>query len=216
MNALWRVTQPLLNLLSTQTVDFDPVPVVQDPDEMGDSLSLQVYSVPEIRNTVKAFNRTAHSAAKLGLTKVAPWICLGCGFRRDVLYPGGGSVLYDTVWDYDVSYSYLLGAMMHEKLPYGGPKRPEQFGDWGFAKFGVFYPSIIDTEAQDCRSGVNALSPCTVYTLTESREVRLRHFTAYVRGAALWTGNLSQGGEFNNALSIFLPAQPVSVCFVLD
>ena len=160
---------------------------------MGDSLSLQVYSVPEIRNTVKAFNRTVHSAAKLGLNKVAPWICLGCGFRRDVIYPDGGSVLYRTVWDYDVSYSFLLGAMMHEKLPYNGPKRPQQFGEWSYAQFGVFYPSIVDTEQQNCNSGVNPLSPCKVYTLDESREVRLRHFVAYVRGAALFTGNLSQG-----------------------
>ena len=165
-------------------------------DELGDSLSVQLYSVPEIRNTIKQFKRTAQSAAKLGLNKVAPWICLGCGFKRDVMYPDGGSVLYRTVWDYDVAYSFLLGATMHEKLPYGGTKRPEQYGDWSFAKSAVFYPSIIDTEAQPCRgAGVNALSPCEVFTLAQAREVRLRHFVAYVRGAALFTGNLSQGDE---------------------
>ena len=163
------------------------------PDELGDSLSLSLYSVPEIRTTMLAFNRTVQTAAKLQLKKVVPWMCLGCGFRRDVLYPLGGNVLYRAVWDYDVSYSFLLGAMMHEKLPWSGPPEPERYGDWSYAKLGVFFPGIVDTMDEQCKAGVNPDSPCNVFNLTEAREVRLRHFVAYVRGAALYTGNLSQG-----------------------
>jgi hypothetical protein len=164
-----------------------------EPEELGDSLSLSVYTVPEIRATMLAFNRTVQTAAKLKLKKVVPWICLGCGFRRDVLYPLGGNVLYRTVWDYDVSYSFLLGAMMHEKLPWSGPPEPERYGDWSYAKVGVFFPGIVDTLDEQCKDGVNPHSPCTVFNKTEARSVRLRHFVAYVRGAALYTGNLSQG-----------------------
>eukprot|EP01051_Picozoa_sp_SAG22_P023954 SAG22_NODE_6415_length_859_cov_1.293421_1_plen_58_part_10 len=48
------------------------------------------------------FNRTVQTAAALGLTTVAPFICLGCGYMRDVMYPGGGSFLFRFGWDYDV------------------------------------------------------------------------------------------------------------------
>jgi len=40
---------------------------------------------------------------------------------------------------------------------------------------------------------------CTKYDAMAARELRLRHFIAYVRGGSLFTGNLSQGGESNNA-----------------
>ena len=98
----------------------------------------------------------------LGLTTVTPFICLGCGFMRDVMYPGGGSFLFRFGWDYDVSYSFLLGALVNGKTPWAGPRRPAQFGDWSFAKYAVFFPSIVDTQAEPCHV-TNAHSPCTPY-----------------------------------------------------
>ena len=50
-------------------------------------------------------------------------------------------------WDYDVSYSYLLGAMINSPRFLA---EPERFGPWSYVKSVVFYPSIIDTE-RECR-----------------------------------------------------------------
>ena len=162
------------------------------PDEEGDSLAVSLYTVPELTSTINQFNRTVEAAAALGLDAVAPFICLGCGYMRDVMYPNGGSFLFRFGWDYDVAYSFLMGALVNEKTPWAGPKRPQQFGDWSYAKYAVFFPSIVDTQAEPCHV-TNADSPCTPYDSQEAREVRLRHFVAYVRGGSLDTGNISQG-----------------------
>lgn len=72
-----------------------------EPDEEGDGLALSLYTVPEIRNTVQQFNRTVQTAMEYGLDRVTPFICLGCGYMRDVLYANGGSYLFRFGWDYD-------------------------------------------------------------------------------------------------------------------
>jgi hypothetical protein len=84
-----------------------------EPDELGDAMAVSLYSVPELANTIRAFNKTAETAAAHGLDKVAPFICLGCGYMRDVMYPNGGSFLFRFGWDYDVSYDFLLGALVN-------------------------------------------------------------------------------------------------------
>jgi hypothetical protein len=103
------------------------------PDEIGDSLSVSLYTVPEIARTVQVrnpcfdtpfclpffhlkprqardkcnekngrfsqeFNRTAANALAHNKSKVVPYICLGCGYQRDVLYPYGGSSLFSATW----------------------------------------------------------------------------------------------------------------------
>jgi hypothetical protein len=131
-----------------------------DADEKADAMAVSLYTVPELTNTIRLFNKTAETAAAYGLNKVAPFICLGCGYMRDVMYPNGGSFLFRFGWDYDVSYDFLLGALVHEKLPWAGPKEPRRFGDWSFAKYGVFFPSIVDTQPEPCHPDrVNADSP---------------------------------------------------------
>ena len=156
------------------------------PDEIGDSLSVSLYSVPEIGRTVQEFNRTAANALAHGKSKVVPYICLGCGYKRDVLYGYGGSVLFSKTWDYDESYSYLLGAYMNAPQ---FQDQPQRYGLWSMAKSAVFFPSIVDTEGDQCTGASdaqhrNAQSPCVVRSPADARAVRMKHFVAYVQGAA--------------------------------
>ena len=82
---------------------FRDWPYTLDDDELGDSLSVSLYQVPELTNMIAIFNKTAATARAHGLSRVAPFICLGCGAKRDVRYPNGGSWVNTNEWDYDVS-----------------------------------------------------------------------------------------------------------------
>lgn len=73
--------------------------------------------------------------------------------------------------DYDVSYDFLLGALVNERLPWSGPREPQRFGHWETARHAVFYPSIIDTQPDGSDDEASLL---------RAREIRLRHFVAYV------------------------------------
>ena len=115
------------------------------PQEKGDSYSVALYTVGELDATVDALNRTVQNAISHGIHKVVPYIDLGGGYHRDVLYPLGGSYNYNKIWDYDVSYSYLLGAMVNNPRFLAEPKR---FGPWHYVKSVVFFPSQIDTERE--------------------------------------------------------------------
>jgi hypothetical protein len=163
------------------------------PTEIGDSLSVSLYTVPEIGRTVQELSRTVTSAIKHNKSKVVPYICLGCGYRRDVLYPYGGSAIYSNAWGYDESYSYLLGAYVN--TPQFG-KEPLRYGHWEYVKSVIFPPSIVDTEGDLCR-GVrdaqhrNSASPCVASSPANTRAIRLKHFAAYVRGAATTRGVIS-------------------------
>jgi hypothetical protein len=160
------------------------------PDEIGDSLSVSLYAVPEIERTIQEFNRTAERAQRLNKSSVVPYICLGCGYRRDVLYLFGGSALFSNAWDYDDAYSYLLGAFVNAPQ---FAREPERYGAWGMAKSVVFYPSIVDTQGDQCKGARddehrNSASPCVKSSPADTRAIRLKHFVAYVRGAATTMG----------------------------
>ena len=91
-----------------------------------------------------------------------------------------------TVRVQDESYSYLLGAYLN--APQFGAE-PERFGAWDYAQSVVFYPSIVDTEGDTCRgardaSHRNSASPCVESSPADTRAIRLKHFVAYVKGAA--------------------------------
>eukprot|EP01051_Picozoa_sp_SAG22_P013966 SAG22_NODE_1630_length_3944_cov_1.550585_3_plen_121_part_00 len=85
-------------------------------------------------------------------------------------------------WDYDVSYSYLLGAMINSPRFLAEPQR---FGPWAYAKSVVFYPSIVDTDRDTCTGAYapggaerNEASPCFAVTPADARAIRLKHFVA--------------------------------------
>ena len=65
---------------------------------------VQLHQVPELTSMIAIFNKTATTAKAHGLSKVAPFICLGCGAKRNVRYPNGGSWINTNEWDYEVKH----------------------------------------------------------------------------------------------------------------
>jgi hypothetical protein len=158
------------------------------PEEKGDVFSVALYSIPELRLMIDAFNRTVQNAIQHNVSKVVPYLDLGGGYRRDVLYPLGGGRSLAKIWDYETAYSYLMGALINNPRFLA---EPERFGPWSFAKSVVFFPSIVDTNADHCTGAYapggaerNDMSPCFAVSPEDARNIRLRHFIAYVEGAA--------------------------------
>jgi hypothetical protein len=122
-------------------------------------------------------------------SKVVPYLDLGGGYRRDVLYPSGGSQIFTKIWDYETAYSYLMGAFIDNPRFLA---EPERFGPWSFATSVVFFfPSIVDTDGDRCTGAYapggaerNDASPCFAVSPEGARNIRMRHFVAYVQGAA--------------------------------
>eukprot|EP01052_Picozoa_sp_SAG31_P002972 SAG31_NODE_109_length_24587_cov_111.480848_3_plen_284_part_00 len=158
------------------------------PEEKGDVFSVALYSVPELRLMVDSFNLTVQNAVRHNISKVVPYLDLGGGYRRDVLYPLGGGTILAKIWDYETAYSYLMGALINSPRFLA---EPERFGPWSFAKSVVFFPSIVDTAGDQCTGAYapggaerNDASPCFAVSPEDARNIRLRHFIAYVEGAA--------------------------------
>lgn len=122
--------------------------------EIKAPLSCWLYTVPEIHRTRETFRRTCKLADELGIEEVTPWVALASGYRRDIEKYKRWS--FD--WDYDLVYSWLLGAELNIKW-YGD--RPERFAPYNQAKVISFYPPPFDTRTPHWA----------------------KHFIAYVRGA---------------------------------
>ncbi len=95
---------------------FRDWPYTLDENELGDSLSVSLYQVPELTSMIAIFNRTANTAMAHGISKVAPFICLGCGAKRNVQYPNGGSWVNTNEWvcqqtNYHVEYPIVECSM---------------------------------------------------------------------------------------------------------
>ncbi|MCX5807665.1 MAG: hypothetical protein NT010_16620 [Proteobacteria bacterium] len=124
-------------------------------EEPGDAFSLSLYRIIELADTREAFRRTVNSAAIHGVSEVTPWIALGSGMRRQTDSFHRWS---DGDWDYDLVYSWQIGAEINNKW-FGD--RPERFAPWHAAKVVIFFPAPF-------------------YQKFPSWP---KHFVAYVRGA---------------------------------
>jgi hypothetical protein len=122
--------------------------------EIKAPMSCALYRVPEIEGTRETFRRTCKLADKLEIEDVTPWVALASGWRR---HPTKLQY-WSTDWDYDIIYSYLIGAELNIKW-YGN--RPERFAPYNRAKVVVFYPPPFDKRTPNYA----------------------KHFIAYVRGA---------------------------------
>ena len=122
--------------------------------EIKSSLSCSLYTIPEIERTRETFRKTCKLADKLGISDVTPWVALGSGYRRHIKE----FEKWHFDWDYDVIYSWMLGAELNVDW-YG--ERPERFAPYRRAKVVVFYPPPFDKR-----------TPAWA-----------KHFVAYVRGA---------------------------------
>eukprot|EP01043_Picozoa_sp_COSAG02_P011526 COSAG02_NODE_424_length_22575_cov_79.088361_22_plen_501_part_00 len=141
-------------------------------EERGESLSLSLYTVPEIWNMRSSMNHTVALAESArgnlsGTTKsVTPWISLGAGNRR---LPKLDGTMYDLCWDYDRVYSWQMGREMNNAW-YGTGSRVERYAPWNAAQVVVFYPSVFDVRGVHAGPGDR---------LTNF----MQHFVNYVRGA---------------------------------
>jgi hypothetical protein len=124
--------------------------------EITESLSCSLYSVWEIERTRETFRRTAKLADELKVEDVTPWVALASGYRRGLNDLSNQRFHLD--WDYDITYSYLLGREINISW-YGD--RPECFAPYNRAKVVVFYPPAFDEHVPNWG----------------------KHFIAYVRGA---------------------------------
>jgi len=119
--------------------------------EKGDSFSCSLYQLPEESKMREAYRRTVELARVRGVTDVTPWIALGAGWKRQ-----DSKTTWEFNWDYDLKYSWQLGADINNV------SRAGEVGDpWAAAKVVVLYPCPLD----------------------ERSPGSFEHFVAYVRGA---------------------------------
>lgn len=121
--------------------------------EITPSLSYPAYRVPEIELTREHFRRTCKLADQMNISDVTPWVALASGDRRGIK-----KTRFDYDWDYDIIYSYLIGAELNISW-YG--ERPERFAPYNRIKVIVFWPPPFDKRVPEWG----------------------KHFIAYVRGA---------------------------------
>jgi hypothetical protein len=123
-------------------------------NEIKPSLSCEFYSIPELDKMREGYRRTAQLAQQMGVNDVTPWVALASGYRKGLMKP----YYWDSSWDYDLIYSYQLGAEMNIDWY---ATFPEIYAPCNRAKVIVFYPSPFHEKYPDWP----------------------KHFIAYVRGA---------------------------------
>lgn len=148
-----------------------------DPDELpgaAGTFGVALYTLSELGYTRASFNRTANLARKKGVPGVTPWLSLGAAYRRNFCkHDCESPMFYDEDWNYDIAYSWMLGAEIND--PWYGD-RPQRFADWHMAKSVALYPSVFSLKNTDGnRRGANTSS---------SVPVIMQHFVAYCQGAA--------------------------------
>ena len=121
--------------------------------EIQTSLSHSIYTVPEVEHMRELFRRTCKLADDMKISDVTPWVALASGYRR-----GLKKTRFDNDWDYDIIYSYLIGAELN--VSWFG-ERPERFAPYNRTKIVIFYPPPFDKRTSQWA----------------------KHFIAYVRGA---------------------------------
>ncbi len=123
-------------------------------ENKGSSFSCSLYRVPEIGVMRETLRRTLALARQHRIQTVTPWVALGAGYRRAL----DRFQKWDTDWDYDLIYSWMIGAELNRKW-FGD--RPARFMPGNVVEVVVFYPGPFDPR-------------------TPSWD---KHFIAYVNGA---------------------------------
>jgi hypothetical protein len=123
-------------------------------NELGDSYSVSLYSLPEYGYMREAFRRSAEIAEADGAPRLIPWISLAAGYHRDA----AEGFEYSWDWDFDTWYPWQLGTELNH--PWYATN-PERFAPWDWAEYAFFYPEPFGRAPHWGK-----------------------HFVAYVRGAA--------------------------------
>jgi hypothetical protein len=122
--------------------------------EIKSPLSCSLYSVPEQEAMRETYRRTCELADKLEIETVTPYVALGCGYKRGLIK----KLYWEMEWDYDIIYSYQIGAELNIKW-YG--ENSGRYAPYNRTEYIMLYPPPFDERAK----------------------FWLKHFVAYVRGA---------------------------------
>eukprot|EP01052_Picozoa_sp_SAG31_P005379 SAG31_NODE_236_length_19594_cov_7.018620_5_plen_412_part_00 len=165
----------------------------------GSPFTTELYSVPEQQEMRELFKASAALATSLangpgpspsnGL--VVPWLALGCGYRRAIESCTQGplcSAVFDTTWNYDEVYSYMLGAEIN--LPWYA-NHAADFAPWDKAPVVLLYPGPFDYRGVQLPSGTTSM---------------MSHFVAYLKGA----GNISSSDRPRSS-TLTRPARKTNV-----
>lgn len=125
--------------------------------EKGSSFNCPLYTVPEIGIMRETFRRTVELAHKHSQEEVIPWVALASGYRRKI----DKFQAWSADWNYDLIYSWKLGAEINQLWFSSTSVRQQRFAPWNMAKTVIFYPPPFD----------------------ERTPHWAKHFVAYIRGA---------------------------------
>jgi len=122
--------------------------------EIKASLSCSLYTVPELQTMRETYRRTCDLADTLGIKPVTPWVALASGYQRHIIK----FHKWNYNWDYDLTYSWMLGAELNIDWY---SQKPERFAPYNRAQIVIFYPAPFAKKAPHWG----------------------KHFIAYARGA---------------------------------
>ena len=111
---------------------------------LGDTFATSLYTVAEYEATRESYRRTVAYAKTCNISYVTPWIALGGGERRVVDLNHDATTAFDTLWDYDVAYSWMIGKEIADPFY---SKHPARFAPWGAARAVALYPNPLDATA---------------------------------------------------------------------
>lgn len=94
-----------------------------DLTEKGDGASAVLYCMPMIEDSIECFHRTVADAREHGISKVTPWLGLGCGYHPD---EGKKTVSYYEDWRYPPQVAARFGFEVNRR--------------WAQAPHANFYP----------------------------------------------------------------------------
>lgn len=77
-----------------------------DLSEKGDGSSAVLYRMPMIEDSIECFRKTVADSREHGISKVTPWLGIGCGIHAD---PGKKTVSFYDDWRYPASVAARFG-----------------------------------------------------------------------------------------------------------
>jgi hypothetical protein len=98
---------------------------------LGDTFATSLYTVPEYEATRESYRRTVAYAHSCNISHVTPWLWLGGGERRVVNTDHDATTSGDTLWDYDLAYSWMIGKELADAFY---SQHPARFAPWGAAR----------------------------------------------------------------------------------
>jgi hypothetical protein len=142
-----------------------------------------LYSIAEYEMSRISYRYTVQNAQTCNISWVTPWLWLGGGGRRMVDASHDGSIHYDYFWDYDIAYSWMIGKEMNDDFY---AQHPARFAPWDRARRVAFFPNPLNPSTWKVPQVINKSRgwPWAAEGGSVLSSVSLKHFVAYVKGAA--------------------------------